>query len=193
MTAEAPPVPPTTRHPELLILAIDEQTASVGTQLIGRLTDSERPATVVVATPGAALREVHRRRPRAVAVLVGGDVRNDVARLDATAALIVQLRRRRPELPVLALASVREAGHDDDHEADGRVERAVRAAGPSSYLPIRDPADERALLATLAAVGVSIGPSSHSGPSPPQSRPRTRPPPRRAQARGGGASPTGFG
>lgn len=97
---------------------------------------------LMVEDSGAALRQIMLMQATAVIVLV---TENETA--DASASLIVDLRHRRPELPVIALT--------DEHDED--IERALRAAGASAYFAgLSD--------GIVAALALRV----HSGCSPPQ-------------------------
>ena len=118
--------------------------------------------TIGLSTPtdvGPILRQIHREQPRALLVWI--DASDTVAR----AELIAELRRRRPRLPLIALAS----------ESNARLEQAARIAGASFYFPMAGAADELLLSQTLGALGIDppvprehSPPAARGSPSPPK-------------------------
>ena len=97
---------------------------------------------LTVARLDEALRHFHRHDALLVLVCVGH------AGLEESAALIGALRRRRPQLPLLAIAS----GHDM------AIELAVRVAGASYYFALDEAVDARLFRRTLEALGCSCAP-----------------------------------
>lgn len=131
--------------------------------------------TIGTSTPtdvGTILRQIHREQPRALLVWI--DASDTVAR----AELIAELRRRRPQLPLIALAS----------ESNARLEQAARIAGASFYLPMTCPADETLLSQTLGALGIDPpvpreSSGEHSGLPPPAATQGGPSPPKAASPR----------
>ena len=109
--------------------------------------------TIGLSTPtdvGPILRQIHREQPRALLVWI--DASDTIAR----AELIAELRRRRPQLPLIALAN----------ESNARLEQAARIAGASFYFPMVGSADELLLSQTLGALGIDPPvPREHSPPA----------------------------
>lgn len=111
---------------------------------------------------GELLRRIHREQPRALLVWI---TRQDQI---ARAALIAELRRRRPRLPLIAVTS----------EPDARIEQAARVAGASFYLPLVCAEDQRLLSQTLRTLGINVieppiprqQAGEHSGLPPPTTR-----------------------
>ncbi len=149
---------PAPHQGDSLILAIDESTDGIGEELMRLSADESQPDVArkfLVGGAGDALRLIYRHEPQAVFVCVG------LSRMDASAALIETLRRRRPRLPLLAVAA----------EHDEAIERAVRTAGVTYYFALS--ADERQLRDAL--LKMEIWPTAtHSGLSPPRSGSRSR-------------------
>jgi CheY-like chemotaxis protein len=148
------------RRIDVLIFAIDPVPDGVEPNLIRIASDTNEigdRSIHVVNGPGEALRLIHRHEPSLLFFWVGSE------RLGDSAALIEALRRRRPQLPVLAITPQ----HDEN------VERAVRAAGAGHYFALDGDADPLLLRRTLVALGFS------REPAPPDPRPpriRGRPP-----------------
>lgn len=158
---------------DALILAVAEELFGAAEELL-RLTGNGGGGgggaasiwpRLVVDGPGDALRHIHHRQPRALFVCAGRE------QLEATAALIDELRRRRPQLPLLAITG----GHDD------AVERAVRVAGAAYYFPLDGMSDERLLRRALMSVGIWPVPLLAQ---PGRFRPRSRASPPEPRARG---------
>ena len=104
------------------------------------------------ALVGPILRRIHREQPKVLIVWI--DSREQSRR----AELIAELRRRRPQLPLIAACP--------EHDLD--VEQAARIAGAAFYLPITCAADERLLHHTLESLGIQARiPGEHSGLPPP--------------------------
>ena len=143
-----------------LILAVDESTAGVGKALLALARDghpagdaqTDGARKFVVSGAGDALRLIHRREPQIVCVCVGAGC------AEASAAMIDALHRRRPRLPVLAVA----ADHDET------IERAVRAAGVNYYFALSNESDSALLRDALQTHTTEPG-ATHSGLSPPLS------------------------
>jgi len=166
---------PILRNNQALILAMDASTDRVA-QALARLSSRDDrhdgEARFVIDTPGQALRLIHRHEPPLVLVCVGPRC------MDASAALIDALHRRRPKLPVVAVVEK----HDE------AVERALRAAGTSYYFALKT--DEPLLRDVIEMMGVGSV-AAHSGLSPPRSRLCAKPraePPVRARSRYGRSS-----
>jgi hypothetical protein len=146
------------RRIDLLIFAIDPAMQGTVPEFIDpspremRATDR---AVRVVENAGQALRLVHQHEPRLLLVWVGRE------RLDESAALIDALRRRRPELPLLAITP----------EHDQVVERAMRTAGAGYYFSLDGEADPPLLRQTLEALGFSRAPAP-PGAGPPRAGPQ---------------------
>jgi hypothetical protein len=132
-----------------MIFAIDEPTQTVGRELL-RLADER--AQLVVCNAGQALRLIHRHEPCILFVCAARP------RLGESAAMIDIFHRRRPGLPLLAVAAL----HDEI------IERAVRSAGAGYYFALDFDSELQLLLKTLESRGfLSPVASEHS---PPRSR-----------------------
>jgi hypothetical protein len=156
---------------DMLIFAIDPSMQGIVPQFVDPLAHHQRAedrAVRLVESAGDALRLMHRHQPRLLLVWV------DRERLDESAALIDALRRRRPELPLLAITL--------EHNSD--IERAVRTAGAGYYFALDGDPDPPLLRQTLAALGFSRAPvPPGAGP------PRTGPPRIRGRPQGVFRSP----
>src|SRR5688572_2610500 len=112
-------------------------------------------------TTGDVLRAVHTEKPKGLLVTISPE------HLEEPVALIAQLHRRCPRMPLIALT----ARHDD------RTERAAREAGAAYYFPLAGEADRTQLYEALAALG--IGCHTTGGPAPPPRPRRSRASPSR--------------
>jgi len=151
---------------DLLMFAVDPRMRGMPLSFVDpslMRTPLEEHTFHVVANAGEALRQVHRHEPRLLMAWVTRE------HLLSVTALIDALRRRRPELPLLAITP----------ESDADVERAVRAAGAGYYFALDGNADPPLLRQTLAALRASSARASPSERPPPRvamSRIRGRPP-----------------
>lgn len=131
---------------DLLMFAIDSR-------IDGTLPALLEDCTLHVVTgAGAALRLVHRHEPRLLMVWVARGF------LEEAASLIDAVRRRRPELPLIALTA----------ESNVEIERAVRVAGAGYYFALDGDPDPPLLRQTLEALGLSNARAS------PREKPRAR-------------------
>jgi len=149
------------RRIDVLAFAIDPAMQGVVPQFVDPSAEHQRAedrAVRLVGSAGDALRQVHRHRPRLLLVWVGRE------RLDESVALIDALRRRRPELPLLAITP--------EHNPD--VERAVRTAGTGYYFALDGDPDPPLLRQTLEALGFSRAPAPPGAGPPRASPPRIR-------------------
>lgn len=144
----APQSPP---HGGALIFAFDEPTRAVGHELINL---ADHRARLVVCNTGEALRLILRSQPQLAFVCSAPQC------LDESTGLISALHRRRPELPLLAIAA--------KHEPS--IERATRGAGTQYYFALDTDADRQLLIQTLESIGFL--PSIQPEHSPPRSRGR---------------------
>jgi hypothetical protein len=147
-----------------LAFAIDPALRAVALDFLpsaGASGKSGKSLLHVVDNAGDALRVAYRYQPRVLVVLVGHN------QLALSTALIDALRRRRPEMPLLAITP-QHAEH---------IERAVRVGGANYYFALDSHTDERLLDQTLETLGLTnarASPQSVSGNGP--SRIRGRPP-----------------
>jgi hypothetical protein len=114
---------------------------------------AEGDAPEATFTTGDVLRAIRVNTPKTVLVSIAP------GRIDEPCALIAEVRRRCPNVPLIALASK----HDE------RTERAARAAGAAYYFPLAHEFDRAPLDEALAALGIELG-----GPAPPRLRGRRR-------------------
>ena len=138
---------------DLLMFAIDPAMHGVAPKFILSKNDEDsthRGAIRVVANAGQALRAIYQHEPQGLLVWVSRE------HLDAAAQLIESLRRRRPQLPLLAITP--------EHDPD--VERAVRSAGAGYYFALDGDGDPPMLRQTLKALGLS-GARASPGARPP--------------------------
>jgi hypothetical protein len=153
---------------DMLIITVNESTGDIEAAL-NRFTRSATQAVDrrmrLVQSPGNALRLIHRLQPRLLLVSV------EPAGLAQSTGVIDAIHRRRPQLPLIAIASI----HCES------VEREARAAGAGYYFALDNPADEELLGGTLREL--DLAPCvTRSGLSPPT--PRARPPARRRSRTG---------
>lgn len=120
-----------------LVFTFDDPTRAVAEELI-QLADDR--AHLIICNAGEALRLVHRHEPAVLFVCTSP------TSLEQSTETIEVLHRRRPELPLLAIA----ARHDEG------VERAVRVAGVGHYFALDAESDCTLMLQTLDILGLPV-------------------------------------
>lgn len=125
-----------------LLLATDpvlSELCDAAAEIIG---DDANVTRIFAAEIGAVLRPLHLNPPDAMFVCTSP------AQMLAGASLIEQLRRRRPQAPILAIAQ-----HHDE-----QLERAVRSAGASCYCLLHSEHRELLLRHAMEAIGLVRSP-----------------------------------
>lgn len=154
---------PKTKQAHSLILATDPVLSTLTDAVTRILVDIGQQVLppMFIRGIGEALRQLHVSPPGAVFVCTS---RQEV---ESGAAIIDQLHRRLPQMPMLAVAE-----HHDEH-----VERSVRVAGATYYFPLEGAQDEQQLRRALQMLGMAkpaAPPGAARSPPRPPVRRRSR-------------------
>lgn len=151
-----------------LILATDPVLATLVETLERILLDLGQRVRPTLWSPGIGdvLRQLHLSPPDAVFVCISPRY------AEPGSAVIEAVRRRRPQMPLLAVAE-----HHDPH-----LERSVRSAGATYYFPLEAAQDEQQLRRALQMLGMARPAAPPGVPRAPPRRPAV---PRRSRARDG--------